>query len=74
MQVIVGSFLADGRSGMQSDYYGSNSKLVGGASGVGSPSSRGNFSESSGGGASPLNQSTGNNNLPSIPTIHWKDN
>ncbi|KAJ0096989.1 hypothetical protein Patl1_29323 [Pistacia atlantica] len=79
VQVIVGSFLAEGwkdsKSGIQVEPLSSTPKHVGGASGVGSPPSRGNFSESSGGGGSPLNQSTGgcsNSNPAGIPNISWK--
>ncbi|XP_031269316.1 AT-hook motif nuclear-localized protein 10-like [Pistacia vera] len=79
VQVIVGSFLAEGwkdsKSGIQVEPLSSMPKHVGGASGVGSPPSRGNFSESSGGGGSPLNQSTGgcsNSNPAGIPNISWK--
>ncbi|KAH9662232.1 at-hook motif nuclear-localized protein [Citrus sinensis] len=80
VQVIIGSFLAEGwkesRSGMQPEPLSSSMpKFIPGASAVGSPPSRGNLSESSGGPGSPLNHSTGggcsNNNPPSIPNM-WK--
>lgn len=80
VQVIIGSFLAEGwkesRSGMQPEPLSSSMpKFIPGASAVGSPPSRGNLSESSGGPGSPLNHSTGggcsNSNPPSIPNM-WK--
>ncbi|KAK9182359.1 hypothetical protein WN944_025503 [Citrus x changshan-huyou] len=62
--VIIGSFLAEGwkesRSGMQPEPLSSSMpKFIPGASAIGSPPSRGNLSESSGGPGSSLNHSTG---------------
>lgn len=78
-QVIVGSFLEEGwkdsKSGIQAEPLSSAPKHVGGASGIGSSPSRGNLSESSGGGGSPLNQSTGgcsNSNPAGMPNVLWK--
>ncbi|KAJ4714017.1 AT-hook motif nuclear-localized protein [Melia azedarach] len=80
VQVIVGSFLAEGwketKSVIQTEPLSSISmpRFLPGPSAVGSPASRGNLSESSGGPGSPLNQNTGgcsNSNPPSIPNI-WK--
>ncbi|CAK9141231.1 unnamed protein product [Ilex paraguariensis] len=77
VQVVVGSFMADGRkqskSG-QAEGLISPPKLASGAS-VGSPQSRGTLSESSGGPGSPLNQSTGacnNNNPQGMATMPWR--
>ncbi|CAK9150212.1 unnamed protein product [Ilex paraguariensis] len=77
VQVVVGSFMADGRkqskSG-QAEGLISPPKLASGASG-GSPQSRGTLSESSGGPGSPLNQSTGacnNNNPQGMATMPWR--
>ncbi|PIN04244.1 hypothetical protein CDL12_23221 [Handroanthus impetiginosus] len=77
VQVIVGSFIADGRKETKSANYmeplsaAPKVNLGGGSS---SPS-RGTFSESSGGAASPLNLSSGacNNNHPQgMSGIPWK--
>ncbi|KAL5820961.1 hypothetical protein ACOSQ3_022843 [Xanthoceras sorbifolium] len=78
VQVIMGSFLAEGwkemkSSGMQSEPLSYTPNLVPRASTAGSPPSRGNLSESSGG--SPLNQSTGgcsNSNPPLMTSMPWK--
>lgn len=78
-QVIVGSFLEEGwkdsKSGIQAEPLSSAPKHVGGVPGVGSSPSRGNLSESSGGGGSPLNQSTGgcsNSNPAGMLNVPWK--
>ncbi|KAF8409879.1 hypothetical protein HHK36_002397 [Tetracentron sinense] len=81
VQVVVGSFIADGRKESKSmNPSGPSSgtpKLTpgGGASGAVSPPSRGTLSESSGGPGSPLNQSTGacnNNNPQGMGNMPWK--
>ncbi|XP_043708943.1 AT-hook motif nuclear-localized protein 10-like isoform X2 [Telopea speciosissima] len=81
VQVVVGSFIADGRkeskSTNQSEPSSAPPKLTpgGGAAGAGSPQSRGTLSESSGGPGSPLNQSTGacNNSHPQgMANMPWK--
>ncbi|XVE94364.1 hypothetical protein REPUB_Repub02eG0002500 [Reevesia pubescens] len=72
VQVVVGSFIADGRKEPKSAYQmeplSLPPKLAAGGvpTGATSPPSRGTLSESSGGPGSPLNQSTGacNNNNP----------
>ncbi|GLT35284.1 hypothetical protein SLA2020_097510 [Shorea laevis] len=82
VQVVVGSFIADGRKESKSKHQTEASpaqpKLP--ASGVptvaSSPPSHGTLSESSGGGpSSPLNQSTGafnNNNPQGMSSMPWK--
>ncbi|XP_073283059.1 AT-hook motif nuclear-localized protein 10-like [Primulina huaijiensis] len=81
VQVIVGSFLADGRKELKSANHMESlfplpKANLGGASGANSSPSRGTFSESSGGPASPLNLSSGgfniNNNLHGISSMPWK--
>ncbi|XP_057975570.1 AT-hook motif nuclear-localized protein 10 [Malania oleifera] len=81
VQVVVGSFLADGRkepkTANQMDSFSAPPKLApgSGATGASSPPSRGTLSESSGGPGSPLNQSTGacNNSHPqAISSMPWK--
>lgn len=82
VQVVVGSFFADGqketKSYNQSEPLSAPSKLgAGGVSaGPSSPPSRGTLSESSGGPGSPLNQSTSacNNNHPQgmSTSMSWK--
>ncbi|XP_075516689.1 AT-hook motif nuclear-localized protein 10 [Primulina tabacum] len=81
VQVIVGSFLADGRKELKSanhleSLFGLPKANLGGASGANSSPSRGSLSESSGGPASPLNLSSGgcniNNNLQGISGMPWK--
>ncbi|KAL5707242.1 hypothetical protein ACHQM5_025315 [Ranunculus cassubicifolius] len=83
VQVVVGSFIADGRKetkmmNHQSEPSSTTPKLPpGGAGGVGtgSPPSRGTLSESSGGPGSPLNQSTGacnNSNPQGMANMPWK--
>lgn len=80
VQVIVGSFLADGRKEPKpADYmepFSAPPKLnMGGATGASSSPSRGTFSESSGGPASPLNLSSGacNNHPPhGLSSMPWK--
>ncbi|XP_059636251.1 AT-hook motif nuclear-localized protein 10 [Cornus florida] len=78
VQVIVGSFIADGRKESkpinQIDPLSAPSKLIPGG-GASSPSSRGRLSESSGGPSSPLNQSTGtcnNSNPQGMSSMPWK--
>lgn len=81
-QVIVGSFLADGRKEPKSANYMEplsappkvNMGGGGGPTGTSSSPSRGTFSESSGGAASPLNLSSGacNNHPHSMSAIPWK--
>ncbi|XP_011625423.1 AT-hook motif nuclear-localized protein 10 isoform X1 [Amborella trichopoda] len=77
VQVVVGSFISDGRKSdsktpNQQDPSLAPSKLMGGAGTTGSPPSRGTLSESSGGGpGSPLNQSN-NSNQPGVPNMPWK--
>ena len=75
LQVIIGSFLAEGWkesiSWMQPKPLSSSMpKFILEASAIGSPPSHGNLSESSGGPGSPLNHSTeggcSNSNPPSI--------
>ncbi|KAB5557808.1 hypothetical protein DKX38_008717 [Salix brachista] len=64
VQVVVGSFLANGRKESKSANHKQPSSATsrlpprGGSAGVSSPPSRGTLSESSGGPGSPLNQST----------------
>ncbi|KAG5542624.1 hypothetical protein RHGRI_022224 [Rhododendron griersonianum] len=79
VQVIVGSFIADGRNDTKSisqmEPLSAPPKLTpgGGATGASSPQSHGTFSESSGG--SPLNHSTGafnNNNPQGISSMPWR--
>ncbi|KAK6130610.1 hypothetical protein DH2020_035656 [Rehmannia glutinosa] len=78
--VIVGSFIADGQKEPKSANYmehhsGQPKVNMGGATGGSSSPSRGTFSESSGGPASPLNLSSGacNNNHPQgMSAMPWK--
>ncbi|XP_031473470.1 AT-hook motif nuclear-localized protein 10 [Nymphaea colorata] len=77
VQVVVGSFIADGKKTepKTADFSVPAKISAGGATAASSPPSRGTLSESSGGGpGSPLNQSTGacNNSQPGIPNIPWK--
>ncbi|XP_042494378.1 AT-hook motif nuclear-localized protein 10 [Macadamia integrifolia] len=81
VQVVVGSFIADGRKESkpknQSEPSSTTPKHAhgGGAVGTGSPQSRGSLSESSGGPGSPLNQSTGpcnNSNPQGLANMPWK--
>ncbi|KAG6783545.1 hypothetical protein POTOM_009199 [Populus tomentosa] len=80
VQVVVSSFIADGRKVSKSANHmqpsSATSKLppTGGSTGVSSPTSRGTLSESSGGPGSPLNQSTGacNNSPQGISNMLWK--
>ncbi|KAF5201128.1 At-hook motif nuclear-localized protein [Thalictrum thalictroides] len=79
VQVVVGSFIADGRKEPKLNHSDPSAipKLVpsGGGVGTGSPPSRGTMSESSGGPGSPLNQSTGacnNNNAQGMANMPWK--
>ncbi|XP_068647285.1 AT-hook motif nuclear-localized protein 10-like [Aristolochia californica] len=68
VQVVVGSFIADGRKESKPTIPTEPSSAQpkvgpGGTSGTGSPPSRGTLSESSGGQGSPMNQSTGTCNI-----------
>uniref|UniRef100_A0A5B6ZMP8 AT-hook motif nuclear-localized protein n=1 Tax=Davidia involucrata TaxID=16924 RepID=A0A5B6ZMP8_DAVIN len=82
VQVIVGSFIADGRKESkpvnQMDPLSAPPKLSpgGGGTGASSPPSRGTLSESSGGPGSPLNQSMGacnnSNNPQGMSSMPWK--
>ncbi|KAJ4963190.1 hypothetical protein NE237_023129 [Protea cynaroides] len=78
VQVVVGSFIADGRKESkptnQSEPSSAPSRPTPGG-GAGSPPSRGTLSESSGGPGSPLNQSTGacnNSNPQGLANMPWK--
>ncbi|XP_058070337.1 AT-hook motif nuclear-localized protein 10 [Magnolia sinica] len=79
VQVVVGSFIADGRKESKPKNPLDPSappKQGGEVAGTGSPPSRGTLSESSGGPGSPLNQSTGtcNNSNPQgmMANMPWK--
>ncbi|RWW61525.1 hypothetical protein BHE74_00031413, partial [Ensete ventricosum] len=81
VQVIVGSFIADGRKEKKTTntlepMSAPGKPVPAGTSGPSSPPSRGTLSESSGGPGSPLNQSTGtyNNNIDQqgLSSIPWK--
>ncbi|KAK3002464.1 hypothetical protein RJ639_022104 [Escallonia herrerae] len=81
VQVIVGSFIADGRKETKPvnhmEPISATPKLNtgGGGTGASSPQSHGTLSESSGGPASPLNQSMGlgsNNHPQSMSNMPWK--
>ncbi|KAK4374285.1 hypothetical protein RND71_004962 [Anisodus tanguticus] len=80
VQVIVGSFITDGRKEPKSvnHFEASPAPLnanLGGMTGANSPPSRGTYSESSGGPGSPLNQSgpvCTNDNLQGISSMPWK--
>ncbi|PON33397.1 PPC domain containing protein [Parasponia andersonii] len=81
VQVVVGSFVADGRkepkpANRVEAVSGTMNLGVGsGPTGPSSPPSRGTLSESSGGPGSPLNHSTGacnNNNPQGISSMPWK--
>ncbi|KAK6257310.1 hypothetical protein QUC31_000769 [Theobroma cacao] len=81
VQVVVGSFIAEGRkepkSACQMEPQPAPAKLAPGGlpTGATSPPSRGTLSESSGGPGSPLNQSTGacnNNNPQGMSNLPWK--
>ncbi|KAL0366517.1 UNVERIFIED_CONTAM: AT-hook motif nuclear-localized protein 10 [Sesamum radiatum] len=79
-EVIVGSFIADGRKEPKSANYmeplSAPPKVnLGSATGASSSPSRGTFSESSGGPASPLNLSSGacnNHHPPGMSGMPWK--
>uniref|UniRef100_M1CV17 DNA binding protein n=1 Tax=Solanum tuberosum TaxID=4113 RepID=M1CV17_SOLTU len=82
-QVIVGSFIADGRKEPKTANHfeaspaplNANLGVGGGLTGANSPPSRGTYSESSGGPGSPLNQSgpvCTNDNLQGISSMPWK--
>lgn len=81
LQVVVGSFAADGRKESKTDIKmeppsaGPRFAAASGPNGVSSPPSHGTLSESSGGQGSPLNQSTGagnNNNPQGMSSMSWK--
>ncbi|OMO99748.1 hypothetical protein CCACVL1_03651 [Corchorus capsularis] len=82
VQVVVGSFMADGRKEPKSAYQteplsalSKHGQGGGVPTGAVSPPSRGTLSESSGGPGSPLNQSTGacnNNNPQGMSNLPWK--
>ncbi|PIA25684.1 hypothetical protein AQUCO_10900019v1 [Aquilegia coerulea] len=78
VQVVVGSFKADGKEPkLNHSDPSAIPKLVqfGGGVGTGSPPSQGTMSESSGGPGSPLNQSTGacnNSNAQDMANLPWK--
>ncbi|KAJ8645249.1 hypothetical protein MRB53_006997 [Persea americana] len=79
VQVVVGSFIADGQKEskpMNPPDLSVPQKFTSGVgAGAGSPPSRGTLSESSGGPGSPLNHSTGacNNNTPQgMANMPWK--
>lgn len=79
VQVVVGSFIADGRKESKPvapvEPPSAPGKLAsGGMMGTATPPLRASMSESSEGPGSPLNQSTGgsnDSNKPGIPTMHW---
>ncbi|GLT74022.1 hypothetical protein SLA2020_458430 [Shorea laevis] len=81
VQVVVGSFVADGRKESktvpQTEALPAQPKFTAGGmpTGASSPPSRGTLSESSGGPSSPLNQSTGacnNHNTQGMASMPWK--
>ncbi|KAJ7967007.1 AT-hook motif nuclear-localized protein [Quillaja saponaria] len=81
VQVVVGSFMADGRKepkpANQTEILSVFPKLItsSGPTGASSPPSHGTFSESSGGPGSPLNHSSGacnNSNPQGISSFPWK--
>ncbi|KAJ4967277.1 hypothetical protein NE237_019126 [Protea cynaroides] len=80
VQVVVGSFIADGRKESKLTNHSEPSSAPpkhtpGGGAATGSPPSRGTLSESSGGPGSPLNQSTGacnNSNPQGMANMPWK--
>ncbi|XP_050376375.1 AT-hook motif nuclear-localized protein 10 isoform X2 [Argentina anserina] len=81
VQVVVGSFAADGRKEPKTEMKREPSSVgqqlapASGPNGVSSPMSHGTLSESSGGQGSPLNQSTGagnNNNPQGMSSMPWK--
>ncbi|XP_056177204.1 AT-hook motif nuclear-localized protein 10-like isoform X2 [Syzygium oleosum] len=81
VQVVVGSFMAEGRpetkSANQVESFLVPGKFVSGGVSVGpsSPPSHGTLSESSGGPGSPLNQSTGicnNSNSQGMSSLPWR--
>uniref|UniRef100_A0A5K1EQC1 Uncharacterized protein n=1 Tax=Nymphaea colorata TaxID=210225 RepID=A0A5K1EQC1_9MAGN len=76
VQVVVGSFLTEGRKPdpKGADLSSPNKISPGGGAATGSPPSRGTLSESSGGPGSPLNQSTGacNNSQQGMVNMPWK--
>lgn len=81
LQVVVGSFIADGRkeskSANQVEPLSATTRPAptGGSTGASSPPSRGTLSESSGGQGSPLNQSSGacnNSNPQGMSGMPWK--
>lgn len=83
VQVIVGSFIADGRKEPKTSNHfevlpaplNANLGVGGGLTGANSPPSRGTYSESSGGPGSPINQRgpvCTNDNLQGISSMPWK--
>ncbi|KAL6183886.1 hypothetical protein ACLB2K_045296 [Fragaria x ananassa] len=81
VQVVVGSFAADGRKEPKTEMKRETSSAgprlaaASGPNGVSSPPSHGTLSESSGGQGSPLNQSTGagnNDNPQGMSSLSWK--
>ncbi|KAI3424036.1 AT-hook motif nuclear-localized protein [Psidium guajava] len=81
VQVVVGSFMAEGHAGMkpasQVESFMVPGKFASGGAPVGpsSPPSHGTISESSGGPGSPLNQSQGvcnNSNSQGMPSMPWR--
>ena len=80
LQVIVGSFIADGRKESKPvkhmEPLSAPPKIASGvgATGASSPPSRGTLSESSGGPGSPLNHSTGacNSNPQGMLSMPWR--
>ncbi|KAF8377958.1 hypothetical protein HHK36_031347 [Tetracentron sinense] len=81
VQVVVGSFIADGRKESKTTNQPEPLSVMpklgpgGGSTGPVSPPSRGTLSESSGGPGSPLNQSTGacnNSNPQGMGNMPWK--
>ncbi|CAB4278840.1 unnamed protein product [Prunus armeniaca] len=79
VQVVVGSFVADGRkeskTANQLEPVAPKLAPSSGPTGASSPQSRGTLSESSGGPGSPLNQSTGgcnNSNPQGMSSMPWK--
>ena len=84
LQVVVGSFIADGRKESKSGNQNYQMEALtappkfahgGGPTAASSPPSRGTLSESSGGPGSPHNHSTGacnNSNPQGMSSIPWK--
>lgn len=74
LQIIVGSFISEEWKESRPGINQPETMYGPGASIAGSPTSRGTFSESSGGPGSPPNQSTGgcNSNPQGMPNVPWK--